>query len=144
MALEVKCLPRAAELVNCKNGICPSPAAFSLCHSGPISSIFESLSFTTTLSCLPLSERTRPLSLALPFRDSRGSAETLPGAVWLLQCIWRLVVCCVFAQLCPALCDPTVCSLPSTSVRGISQALGPRIELVSPALAGGFLATREV
>ena len=109
-------------LVNCKNGICPSPAAFSLCHSGPISSIFESLSFTTTLSCLPLSERTRPLSLALPFRDSRGSAETLPGAVWLLQCIWRLVVCCVFAQLCPALCDPTVCSLPSTSVRGISQA----------------------
>ena len=61
--------------------------------------------------------------------------------------------------LCPALCDPVNCSWPGSSVHGIPQARtlqwvvmtscrglpGPGIEpasLTSPALAGGFCATR--
>ena len=68
--------------------------------------------------------------------------------------------CCLVTQTCAILCDLTDCSLPGSSVYGISQArtLGwvasffsrgsshPGIEPVSPAWAGGFFtawATRE-
>ena len=62
------------------------------------------------------------------------------------------------AQLCPTLCDPTDCSLPGSSVHGISQArmlewvaisssrgtshpgIGP-LSPASPALAGGSFTT---
>ena len=58
----------------------------------------------------------------------------------------------LFAQSCPTLCDPMDCSLPGSSVHGISQKRilewvavsysrgSPRqgVELASPALAGGF------
>ena len=40
-------------------------------------------------------------------------------------CVWAVRVCvcvCVSAQLCPTLCDPMDCSLPGSSVHGISQA----------------------
>ena len=30
--------------------------------------------------------------------------------------------CCLVAKLCPTLCDPMDCSLPSSSAHGISQA----------------------
>ena len=30
--------------------------------------------------------------------------------------------CCLVAQLCPTLCDTTGCSLPGSSIHGISQA----------------------
>ena len=33
-----------------------------------------------------------------------------------------VVCCCLATKLCPTLCDPTDCSLPGSSVRGISQA----------------------
>ena len=57
------------------------------------------------------------------------------------------------AQLCPILCDPMDCSLPGSSVHGISQARilewvaisfsrgsfpNPEIELASPELEGFF------
>ena len=58
------------------------------------------------------------------------------------------------AKLCPTLCDPMDCSLPGSSVQGISQArilelpfpsLGDLpdsgIKLASPALVGGFFTT---
>ena len=62
--------------------------------------------------------------------------------------------CCLVAKPCPTLCwtDPMVCSLPGSSVHGISQVRilewfpfpspgdlpGPGIKPVSPALAGGL------
>ena len=59
---------------------------------------------------------------------------------------------CLVAKSCPTLCDPTDCSLPGSSVHGISPARilegvaisfsrgssRPRIETISPGLAGGF------
>ena len=44
---------------------------------------------------------------------------------------------CLVSQSCPALCDPMDCTLPGSSVRGISQA---RIqsELLSPLITSGF------
>ena len=33
-----------------------------------------------------------------------------------------LYVCCLVIKLCPTLCDPMECSLPGSSVHGISQA----------------------
>ena len=61
------------------------------------------------------------------------------------------------AQSCPALFDPTDCSLLGSSVRGISQARywnglpfpssgdhpDPGIEHMSPALADGFITTES-
>ena len=58
----------------------------------------------------------------------------------------------LLAQSCPILCHPMDCSLPGSSVHGILQAIilewvdtsssgdlsNPRIEPVSPALAGRF------
>ncbi|XDA83276.1 hypothetical protein R6Z07M_013125 [Ovis aries] len=54
-----------------------------------------------------------------------------------------LVGCCLIAQLCVTLWDPVDCSLPCSSVHGISQA---RILAISfsrgfPALEGGFFTT---
>ena len=63
--------------------------------------------------------------------------------------------CCLVAQSCPDSCDPMDCSLPGSSVPGISQArvlewaavsfsgdlLNPGMELASTALAGGFFTT---
>ena len=63
--------------------------------------------------------------------------------------------CCLVAKLCLTLCDPRDCSLPGSSVHGISQARilewvaisfsrylpEPGIEPVSFALAGGFFTT---
>ena len=60
--------------------------------------------------------------------------------------------CCLVAQLCLTLCDPTGCSPPDSSLHGILQARilewvpcppprdlpHPGIEPTSPALAGGF------
>ena len=34
----------------------------------------------------------------------------------------NLLFCCLVTQLCPTLCDPMDCSLPGSSVHGISQA----------------------
>ena len=56
---------------------------------------------------------------------------------------------CMLTQLCPTLCDPKGCSLPGSSVRGISQGglpfpppgnrSDPGIEPTSPALQVGSL-----
>ena len=65
----------------------------------------------------------------------------------------QLCCCCSAAQLCPTLYDPMDCSLPGSSVHGISLARSrlpfpspgnlpdPGIEPMSPALAGGFFTT---
>ena len=59
---------------------------------------------------------------------------------------------CLVAKLCPTFCNPMDCSLPGSSVHGISQQEywsglpfsfpgdlpDPGIKLMSPALAGGF------
>ena len=68
-----------------------------------------------------------------------------------------LVFCCycLVSKLCPSLCDPKDCSLPGSSIHGISQARIlerlaisfsreppiPGIKLASPALKGGFFTT---
>ena len=63
-----------------------------------------------------------------------------------------LLGCCSVTQICPTLCDPVGCCLPGSSVHGISLARipewaaisssrgssQPRIEPMSPALAGEF------
>ena len=68
---------------------------------------------------------------------------------------YRGACCCLVTQSCAILCDLTDCSLPGSSVYGISQArtLGwvasffsrgsshPGIEPMSPAWAGGFFTT---
>ena len=63
----------------------------------------------------------------------------------------QLCCCCSAAQLCPTLCDPMDCSLPGSSVHGISLARSrlpfpspgnlpdPGIEPMSSALAGRFV-----
>ena len=66
-----------------------------------------------------------------------------------------VLLCCLFAKLCPTLCDPKDCSPPGSSLHGISRAriLGgllfpspgdlsnPRIKPRSLALAGRFFTT---
>ena len=37
-------------------------------------------------------------------------------------CLYILVCCCLVAKSCPTLCDPMNCSLPGSSVCGMSQA----------------------
>ena len=46
------------------------------------------------------------------------------GFVWGLfgRGSFLIVACCSVAKLCPTLCDPMDCSLPGSSVHGISQA----------------------
>ena len=46
-------------------------------------------------------------------------------------------VCVLVSQLCPVLCDPMDCSLPGSSVHGISQAR--ILELVATALSAASL-----
>ena len=84
------------------------------------------------------------------------SQDRKPGT--LIPDVCCVCVCvCVCAQPCLTLCDPMDCSLPDSSVHGISEArilsglpfpspedlpdLG--IELASPALAGGFFTTES-
>ena len=63
---------------------------------------------------------------------------------------------CVYAQLCPTLCDPVDCSPPGYSVHGLLQArilewvaisffrsFYPGIKPWSPSLAGGFFTTES-
>ena len=109
---------RASELQ--KWDLSLSLSAFSFCHShsGPGSSMLESLSFTTTLSCLPLSERTRPLFLALPFLGLAGVQlwscwSCVTPSVYLVSA-YVLCVCSVVSDSLPW----QVCSLPSSTVRG--------------------------
>ena len=104
--------------------------------------------------------------------ESRGQADHYPEKACLavssfpVTCIGKTLVCllcvcmCSVTQSCLTLCDPTDCSLPGSSVHGISKAriqawvaiqgifpgdlYNPGIaltSLVSPALAGGFLTT---
>jgi len=63
--------------------------------------------------------RQRPTRLPRPW-DSPGK-NTGVGCHFLLQCMKGKSESEV-AQLCPTLRDPTVCSLPGSSVHGISQA----------------------
>ena len=72
---------------------------------------------------------------------------------WLV--IWSCCCCCLLTKLCLSLCNPMGCSLPDSSVHGISQARilewisipfsrdlpDPGIEPASPALAGRFFTT---
>ena len=73
-------------------------------------------------------------------------------------CLHMSAHCCLHAEPCLTLCDPMDCSLPGSSVHGISQArywsglpfpsprdlLDPRIEPMSPTLAGRFFTTEPV
>ena len=58
--------------------------------------------------------------------QSRGYADfTSFMCTEVCVCVWAVRVCvcvCVCAQLCPTLCNPMDCSLPGSSVHGISQA----------------------
>ena len=63
--------------------------------------------------------RRQPTRLPRPW-DSPGK-NTGVGCHFLLQCMKAKSESEV-AQLCPTLCDPTDCSLPSSSVHGIFQA----------------------
>ena len=48
---------------------------------------------------------------------------TLETWGWIIQCaVTTLATTCVYAQLCPILCDPMDCSLPDSSLHGILQA----------------------
>ena len=42
-----------------------------------------------------------------------------------------LCVCAQSLQLCPTLCDPMDCSLPGSSVRGISQGMGTHASILA-------------
>ena len=86
----------------------------------------------------------------------RGAWQaTVYGVIIIINIYWCLFLvscCCLVAKSCPTLCD---CSLPGSSVHGISQARirsglpfsfsedlpSPGIKPTSPALAGEFLAT---
>ena len=75
---------------------------------------------------------------------------TIVGALYLTFCCY-----CSDAKLCSALCEPMDCSLPGSSIYGISQARilewmpfpspgdipNPGMEPTSPELAGGFFTT---
>ena len=84
---------------------------------------------------------------------------TLETWGWIIQCaVTTLATTCVYAQLCPILCDPMDCSPPGSSVHGVSQARilewiaisfsrdlpYPKIEPLSAAGAGSLLHCRRI
>ena len=74
----------------------------------------------------------------------------------ILEMLFCIMCVCSVVKSYPTLCDPMDCSLPGSSVYGISQARilewvaisssressQSRAELMSPALAGGFFTTK--
>ena len=106
----------------------------------------------TTLSLCP-SSVSRALSAdALCPRPHCPPSSLEPASDLALCC------CCSVTQSCPTLCDPRDCSLPGSSVRGISRQEHwnglpfpspgdlsyPRIKHISPALAGRFFTTEPL
>ena len=92
---------------------------------------------------------------SLPLNQNIFSPLINPISTLFLDLSYNLIHCCGcwVAQLCSTLCNPMDCSLPSSSVHGISQvrilewvaisfsrgSSWPRIKPGSPALAGKFL-----
>ena len=82
-------------------------------------------------------------------------SRSLLSILYMCVCVCVCVCACSVAQLCLILCDPMDCSLPGSSVHGISRQEywsglpfpspgdlpDPGIELESPALAGRFFTT---
>ena len=66
-----------------------------------------------------LRDRTQASCIAGRFFTVWATRECLYVKV---QLFWIHYWCCSVEQLCPTLCDPKDCSLPGSSVHGISQA----------------------
>ena len=99
----------------------------------------------TTLSCKVTSPVNQALLSLLQSDAKRNDPELISN----------ICCCCSVAKSYPALCNPMVCSLPGSSVHGISQARildwvvisfsrdipNPGIKPTSPSLACGFFTT---
>ena len=89
------------------------------------------------------------------FDQEQNSFDSYKVVLEFRLVIWSCCCCCLLTKLCLSLCNPMVCSLPDSSVHGISQARilewisipfsrdlpDPGIEPASPALAGRFFTT---
>ena len=114
----------------------------------PLSSLNLFLRVNTRLVGFPNSVQ------GFPALKTQFLAESLgPWMKTFLSALW-CCCSCLFTQSRPTLCNPMDCSLPGSSVHGISQARSgkpfpspgdlshPGIKPASPALAGGFFTTK--
>ena len=93
-----------------------------------IISIYIELAKKVLQVCPQQSWKTQRNFLINPTSVFSLAAPQPPKVTWIIspeqaeETITCYCCCCLVAELCPTLCDPVACSLPGSSVHGISQA----------------------